>query len=254
MKYIYAYKFLFESPNWLMNLLASSICQLVPIVGQMVFFGYAYEIVEALHRQKDARYPDFDTNRLLDYLKRGVWPFIVRLIVGVLLAPIIMLFYSCFLAGVLVTPEKARGPAAFLLIAVFYLAIFVLATLIVLVLLPLSLRAGLTQDLGQTFSMAFVKDFVTRVWKEMILQQLFLLVTSLVLGIAGLLLCFIGVYAAAGLIAFAECHLVYQLYEIYLERGGTPIPLKTEPAAPQGTSSPSASAPDSEGFQSAEEI
>src|SRR5262245_61754296 len=84
MKYIYAYKFLFESPNWLMNLLASSICQLVPILGPMVFLGYAYEIVEALHRQKDARYPDFDTNRLLDYLKRGVWPFIVRLIVGVL--------------------------------------------------------------------------------------------------------------------------------------------------------------------------
>jgi len=254
MKYIYAYKYLFESPKWLTNLLAASICQLVPILGQMVLMGYAFEIIEALHRQKDARYPDFDTNRLLDYLKRGVWPFIVQLIVSVLLTPIIAIFYSCMLAGIFATPEKGRGAVAVLLIVGFYVAIFVLATLIVLVVLPLSLRAGLTQDFGQTFSMTFVKDFVKRVWLEMILQQLFLLATSIVLGIAGLLLFCVGVYAAAGLIAFAQYHLLYQLYEIYLERGGTPVPLKTEPPAPQGTGSPSASAQDSEGFKSAEGI
>jgi Protein of unknown function (DUF4013) len=253
MKYVHAYRYLFESPNWLMNLLATSICQLVPILGRMVLMGYTFEIIEALHRKRDARYPDFDTNRLIDYLKRGVWPFIVELIVGVLLTPIIMLLYSCVFAGIFITPEKGRGAVAFLLLAVFYLAIFVVSVLIVLVLLPLSLRAGLTQDFGQTFSMPFVKDFIKRVWLEMILQQLFLLATSFVLAMAGLALFCVGVYAAAGLIAFAQYHLLYQLYELYLERGGTPIPTKTEPGAPPTTDIPTAAPPDPEGLKPAEE-
>jgi hypothetical protein len=41
----------------------------------------------------------------------------------------------------------------------------------------------------------------------------------------------VGVYPAAALVLFAQFHCNYQLYEMYLERGGIPIPLKTVPAA-----------------------
>jgi hypothetical protein len=75
-----------------------------------------------------------------------------------------------------------------------------------------------------------------------------------VLGIAGLMVCFIGVFAAAGLIAFAQYHLMYQLYELYLERGGTPIPLKSEPAAPQPEDVPTVSAADPEGIKPPDQI
>jgi hypothetical protein len=48
---------------------------------------------------------------------------------------------------------------------------------------------------------------------------------------AGLLLCCVGILPATALILVAQYHLFYQLYELYLQRGGEPIPLK--PLLPQ---------------------
>jgi hypothetical protein len=76
--------------------------------------------------------------------------------------------------------------------------------------------------------MAFVRDFLSRVWKELLLSLLFLIVTAPLLMLAGLLAFCVGVYAAAVVLMFAQLHFHYQLYELYLQRGGTPIPLKAE--------------------------
>jgi hypothetical protein len=252
MKYIYAYRYLFESPKWMTNLLAAIVCQIVPIVGPMVLLGYAFEMIESLHRQKGSRYPDFDTNQLMNYLTRGVWPFLVQVIVSIPILAILMVAYLCLGVGTAVAPERSRGVVLVMFLLVFYAAMLVLSVLIVLVMLPLMLRAGLTQDLGQSFSMAFVQDFIKRVWLETILQQLFLVGTSMVLAPLGILACFVGVYVVAGMIAFAQYHLMYQIYELYLERGGTPIPLKAGPAALQPNDIPSASAGEEEGVKPAD--
>jgi hypothetical protein len=51
----------------------------------------------------------------------------------------------------------------------------------------------------------------------------------IVLMIGGFMLCCVGAFPAATLALFANAHLLYQLYEVYLFRGGQPIPLKTTP-------------------------
>src|SRR5260370_36545070 len=93
MKYIYSYRFVFESANWLMNLLAAAVCMVVPVVGPMVLLGYTFEIIETLHRKKGAPYPDFDFNQLMKYLTRGVWPFLAGLVIFLPIAVIIMIVY-----------------------------------------------------------------------------------------------------------------------------------------------------------------
>jgi hypothetical protein len=45
----------------------------------------------------------------------------------------------------------------------------------------------------------------------------------------------IGVYPATAVMMMAHAYMLYQLYALYLSRGGMPIPLKPRmPAAPVG--------------------
>jgi hypothetical protein len=67
--------------------------------------------------------------------------------------------------------------------------------------------------------------FLSRVWIEMVLQALFMSVAGFVLFLGGLVLCVIGIYPAMMVAFLAQAHFHYQLYEIYLSRGGEPIPL-----------------------------
>jgi hypothetical protein len=101
----------------------------------------------------------------------------------------------------------------------------ILIVIMMLLLTPLTIRASLTQDFGQSFNVAFVKQFVTLTWKEIVLSSLFLVAASLVLtGIGALAIC-IGAYFSTVPVYFCWVHLHKQLYRLYLSRGGEPIPL-----------------------------
>ena len=229
MQYFGAYRFLFESPKWAIHLLIGAVCQLVPIVGPLVLMGYVYNVLETKHRHGRDQYPPFDFNRLSVYLVRGLWPFLVSLVaalpVFLVLVPFILIVaVSGAAAGQDGDPPlftMALFAVGIPLFAVFLFALHVVAQ-------PMILRAGFSQDLGSAFSMTFVRDFLSRVWKELLLSILFLIVTGLLVVLAGLLLFCVGVYAAAVVLLFAQFHFHYQLYELYLQRGGTPIPLKAE--------------------------
>jgi hypothetical protein len=254
MNYMKAYGFIFESPKWMGNLVAAAISFLVPVAGEMVLFGYGFDIIESLHRRKNSRCPDFDTNRLSEYLLRGLWPWLARFVASLPLAFVLVAFYVCFILGMAFAPDRQRSIVALVLIPLFFLAVLALAIVVNLVLTPITLRAGFTQEFGEAFSLAFAKDFIKRVWLESVLASLFLVASGVVLNLIGIMLCCVGVYAAAGLVMLAQCHLWLQLYELYLERGGTPIPLKAESQGDDDEDLPSAyEAPPSEGIQAPEE-
>ena len=105
---------------------------------------------------------------------------------------------------------------------VFYIVMIVV---MMFVLTPLTLRASITQDFAQSFNFAFVKRFVSLVWKEILLSSLFQVAASLVLvGLGAMALC-IGMYFALVPVYFCWMHLHKQLYRLYLSRGGEPMPL-----------------------------
>jgi hypothetical protein len=230
MRYLRAYQFVFDSPQWMMNLLFGALCQLIPVVGPLVLMGYEYDMIETMHlRRDDRRYPDFTFERFADYLMRGLWPFLVHLIVGLPVALLVGLVYVVvgFVAAALV--GHRNSPAIVPILFVFMTLVIVLGAIVVsLVLIPMSLRAGLSQDLGSAFSMQFVRSFLELMWRETLLASLFLMVTAWVVMMAGMLMCCIGLYPATALVSMAQHHLYYQLYELYLDRGGIPIPLKVK--------------------------
>jgi len=233
-EYMRAYHYVFENPNWTMNIMWGFLClistMVIPVVGQLVLLGYQFEVIEALLISQGARYPDFNANRFADYLGRSIWPFLVAL---VLLIPMVVILYAGMACvGLLVMAGAAiggddLGPVLAVVFGLFGFTLLLAMWIAAMGLLtPLVLRAGLMQDFAAAFDFGWVMDFLKKTWLEIVLVSLFLMATAFALSLVGFLALCIGVFAAQALVMMAQSHLLYQLYVLYLSRGGTPVPLK----------------------------
>jgi uncharacterized protein DUF4013 len=230
MEYFRAFRFPFESPNWIINLLLGVLWLfIVPVIGPIVWIGYEFEVIEALHCSRGRSSPDFDFNRFMPYLLRGVWAFLLNLIVFVPALVFLMAGYVALIAVIAAAAsDNMNGLAATLVIVsifVLFVAVFVLTSIAQR---PLILWAGLAQEFNLGAAWAFMRDFCGRAFKELILTQLFITVFGTLFGLAGAAFFCVGMYPAYAAVVMADFHLTYQLYELYLERGGSAIPIKLE--------------------------
>jgi hypothetical protein len=232
------------------------------MIGPIVFIGYCFEIIDVLLRRRQSErvgaslapadpmgewvmdavpadedydaglYPDFNFNRFADYLTRGIWPFLAQLIVNLVIGMIAAFF---LIAGLMIAgfaAGVANSAVMFLAVYALFLVIYAfLKTLAGILMMPLYLRAGLSCDFASAFSMEFFRDFLKRVGKEVVLAELFLMATGALLSIVGLLLCYVGIFPAIALMLYARHHLEYQLYALYLERGGVAVERKESQSA-----------------------
>jgi hypothetical protein len=102
-----------------------------------------------------------------------------------------------------------------------------------LLLVPITIRAGLSQEFNQTLKLAWIKDFLRKVGLQALLFNLFTMAIISVLLIPAYLACcvgilFVGFYVMGPVLA----HHHWQLYRLYLARGGEPIPLRPLQMAP----------------------
>jgi hypothetical protein len=219
----------FKSPKWTMNMLLAGVCVLIPFVGPIVIKGWLITGFWARQDERPETFPDFDFNNFGKYLERGLWPFLVTLVSSLVLGLVLAIFIVpiAMITALMVPNDNSAGSgcAAFILFILMMTLYVSLIVAMMFVLTPLTLRASIIQDFGQSFNFAFVKRFVTLMWKEILLSSLFLLVASIVLSCLGVLALCIGIYFATVPIYFCWVHLHKQLYALYLGRGGDPIPL-----------------------------
>lgn len=224
MDYMRAYKFVFENEKWWQNLLLGGVCMIIPIIGPIVLLGYACRVMDSLLKNEPEAYPDFDFGQFGEYLKRGVWPFLVMLVVTFVFMPV---FWACMLVpifgGMLLEQHAWLAAPLMLLGLCAYLVAIVALTL---VMIPLLIRACICRDFAMSFSWTFVKDFFRLTWKELLLSMLFLCISGTIVVLVGMCLCCVGMYPAAVLAQYAQFYLYSQLYKLYLERGGAPVPVK----------------------------
>lgn len=231
-EFLPALRFVTEHPEWAKNLLMFGLCLLIPVLNSLIQMGYAYEITEMQHRRPGTTYPPFDFNRFAAYVTRGVWPFLIFFVVQTVVSVLYQILFQGTMFGTMAAVQANEETGTIVAAVVIPTVIvgflsFILGLMVVC--RPLLLRAGLTQDFAQTCKFKWVGDFLKRMWLETTLVCLFTLVLSLVLMPLGMALCCIGVIFPAAFIAMAGAHLDYQLYELYLARGGEPIPLKPLP-------------------------
>jgi hypothetical protein len=230
MQYLRSYQYVFDSPNWFSNLLMGILCQIIPVIGPLTFMGYQYEVIEELHLSRGGRYPDFTFNRFTSYLTRGVWPFLVQLLGVVPFMFFVFLLIAIAFAGIALAGANTQNPGP--IMAVFFVVLFALYMFGILalmfVLVPLRLWAGLAQDLKPGTMWRFMKEFFGLVFLDLLLCEVFGVLSGIVMGMVGVLMCFVGIYFTTTLVVYAQAHLVYQVYELYLERGGSEIKLRIE--------------------------
>ncbi len=225
MHYLRAYRLLFAQPGGFMIGLAISVCQLVPLLGQIVFTGYAFEVMEKGRDNNDSRLPGFDMERLDVYLTRGTWPFAVQL---ALMGPALLLcLFAGFILIALVSPGDGRSAATApkVVLAALFPASFLLFLLLSVLLVPLTLYVGYRQHLDLPTARSFVRDFLKRVGRETVLAQLFVTVTGAALTLLGTALLCLPAAPALAVAYLAQYHLIGQLYRLYQRRGGAPVAL-----------------------------
>ncbi|MCA9118718.1 MAG: DUF4013 domain-containing protein [Planctomycetaceae bacterium] len=238
MEYMRSIHYVFENPNWVTNVLLVGVCILstgiIPVLGQLVCVGYQFGIIEALHRRPNAQYPDFDFNKLMDYLVRGFWIFLVGLVVGLAMLPIIAGLAVVF--AVLVGGAGAAGGddgaavALIVVVPILFVAMLAIGIAINMISVPFMLRAGLMQDFGAAFDFGFAKQFIRNTWKEMILCALFSMVAGMLAALIGMAMLCVGIYFTMAVVMLMQGHLILQLYELHLARGGDAVYLKPEVA------------------------
>lgn len=236
LQYMYIYNYVFENPNWKTNVLYAMVCMLIPVIGPLVFMGYQFEMIESMLRQPGRTYPDFDFGKFSNYLVRGLWPFLASMIVSLPFGFVMGMFYVVMvvLIGVIsAAAGKDAGPVVLLVaFPIEFITMFTLQIAMQLVVTPFVIRAGLCQDFGQTFNFGWAMSFLKKTWSSMLLFELFFFVTAMPLAMIGLLVCCIGIYPVAGFLVLARANLLLQLYNLFLARGGEPVPFKEQPPGP----------------------
>ena len=218
MQYGLAFGYFIQRTGGFTNLLLVTVCQFIPIVGPIVVLGYRSEVAQALVCDDELRrHPKFDFNRFVEYLTRGVWPFVMSLIIVFVAIPVIMLV---LLASILI------GAAANLLevgiavgVGFYILALF----LVIAFSVPMTFHAELAGKFDLKGAFRFAKEFWSTVGGSAILTGLVFVPLSLIVALLGLLCLIVGVYFASTISQMAGQHLMVQLYVEYLERGGSPI-------------------------------
>jgi hypothetical protein len=235
MRYRDAYRFALAHPKKWNNLLLGGVCMLLPVVGPLVLAGYLCDVLaprpiddatgrlQPPPRPPHLPYPEFKFDRFVEYLERGLWPFLLQLIIGLVAVPVMGVTLTLMVLGA----GGVTGPGVKTAVVVVCVALFLAAIVGSMMLaVPFVMRAALLQEFVPALSWPWAKDFLSRTWRETLLAVLFLYATAIPLTILGSLMCCVGVYPAVALFTFAQWHLDFQLYDLYLSRGGTPVPIK----------------------------
>lgn len=219
MQYQLAFGFILNRTGGAVNLLLITVCNFIPILGPIVLLGYRAEVAQTLLRDDELRrHPKLDFNRFMEYLTRGVWPFITSLIVGVA-AAVFVGIAAVVAIGIGIAANKPE-----LALILTYAFMFPILIISMVASAPMTFHAELSGkfDLGAEFR--FALSFWKIVGGQAIIAMLVFIPLSILVAIGGLLLCFVGVYPASALTQMAGQHILVQLYALYLERGGDPIP------------------------------
>ena len=211
---------LFSTPDKWMTILLLTVCILIPVVGTMVIAGYA--IRRFASARKGLPITDFSFNYFGEYLQIGLWPLLCSMLLGLVTVPLILFCYSPFVL-LMIDPESGfLITISLLLSGLLFTGTIVLLTLFTY---PVMLKSGLQMNFGAGFSGSFMRDFIKRVGGQVVLWAIILGAISIPLYLVGYMALVVGIYPVAAIITFVSHHLMFQMYDLYLERGGEEIPV-----------------------------
>jgi hypothetical protein len=128
----------------------------------------------------------------------------------------------------------SRGNALGIGLSVAGMAVvWILATIFfAVVTLPFNLRAMLLGSIPAAFDIRWSWDFIKRMAGPTIIASFVMSLIAFPIAVAGLLACYVGLFFSISIITLMRYHVQVQLYQLYLDRGGTPLPISDDPVSP----------------------
>ena len=237
MKLMRSVKFSFENPRWWFASLMVMLASYVPILGHIVLMGYLSKILGKFVKTKNDSYEDFDFNKLGEYFKCGVYPFCTQMIFSLCFMMVLFLLIAVFVVIGLLVAASVEGTMnddsvailVFSGVGVLFISTMFFSFLMNIIIIPATIAAALTQGFKYSFSLTFIKGFVKRTWKEFLLVICFYVLIYLIIFpimiIPGAVLL---MYVILGPLMLMQWHIKWQLYKVYLEKGGEELPVKSE--------------------------
>ena len=225
MQYIKPYTYFVQKEGGTNNLLMGSLCMFttsfIPIVGQIVLMGYQAEVAEDLEKDHDiSDHTNFEFNRFSQYLGRGVWVFLIQLI---LFAVIMLTAMISIGTGLLIYALLPGDIGPFVGIGVGFLLYMILATMVTMFTWPMTLHVQLSRGFYFGSALRFSTSFIKKLSGQLLVSLLAHMFITSILMVAGMLVFCIGIFPAATISLMAQEHFMIQLYRIYLNEGGDPI-------------------------------
>jgi hypothetical protein len=222
MEFGLAFRYVIDRTGGWTNVLLITVCFLIPIVGPIVLMGYRAEVAEALIRDPALRrHPLFKFDRFAEYLSRGVWAFLIALIVSI---PLMVLIFAAMIIGMMLDMQQAgRGGPPVMTFVLYGIAYTVGLPLTMFFSIPMTFHAELTARFELSAAYRFTVSFWKLVGGKALVAGIVFMLLSTLLTFVGLLLCCVGAYPATAIGTMAAQHLMVQLYLEYLHRGGEPL-------------------------------
>jgi hypothetical protein len=220
MQYFKAFTFAIKKPKsrW-KNILFGVVCLLIPIIGPIVWLGYRSYTASDLDEDPDLEYHrDFDFNKFGDYLGKGIWQFLVQILLTCFVS---IAYFGMFFGMMTVGPKNPE--MMLVVLGAGYLAVFMMALLGTFFVWPLELYVALSEQVSIPRGFAFAGGFARLMWAEMLLAVIVYFLLGGLTFVLGMLACCVGMYPAMIVMSMAELHIIVQLYRSYLEKGGTPM-------------------------------
>lgn len=234
-EFIDAFKFLFKGGNALNNILLGAVMNLIPIVGPIMLMGWHCEILQRLIKRHPNPIPKLAMDDFGYFLGRGLAPFVIVLITTVPLVfiSLFVMFVVSFGVALFAGAVEQQGgePSPLMVLGGFgipFLAFFAFSILFNVLLMAALTRAELTEDIGMSLDFGKIWAYARATWKDVLISYLVFLPLTFAAVFAGMLVFFVGVYAAVIIIMVAYLHLRWQIYERYLSRGGETIPIQNK--------------------------
>jgi hypothetical protein len=224
---VQALKDVVATPNWVANVLWLSLAALASsvFVGYIGLFGYGAELLQRRAGRPENPAVDINSERLGDYISKGLWPFLV-FVVAQVAASIAMVVPIAIFAAIMVGTAAATDSEALAAVSVVLMVpvIFLMSVALYLIITPFLIRAMVCQDFAKAFDFNWSLNFVKLMASEMILSGIIFALLSALVMLAGYALLCVGAIPASGIVMGGYVNLLAQWYEIYLSKGGPPAP------------------------------
>jgi Protein of unknown function (DUF4013) len=220
-----ALRFAFDAPERNHNLVTGSLLMLIPIAGPIALSGFLCEVHQRLVRGRDPSVPRLELSDISHYLGRGMPLVLVELALGL---PIALVGYGAIAVGLLAVTSVGALPQWLSTLGIVLLAISGLGAALVFGVLfnAARTRAELSEEFVEALSFTPLLRYAVTTAPTVLAKSAIFLGVSLLMTLAGLLACCVGVYPVAVLLQIAAVHLRWQVYDAFVKGGGTPVKIR----------------------------